>query len=81
MDDSRIREYASQVDRIPFETRNQMDKLFSDNKSAEFYHGLLTGFAYSYSLLPEDNPESPALQSIVTYMTYLADKILSRKVH
>jgi hypothetical protein len=70
-----IRRFSSYLDKLPVESRLQLETLFTNGQSDEFYAGLLSGFAASEVLLRHN--QQHLLQALVAFV---ASKLESKEV-
>lgn len=69
-----IQRFAAEIHNITDKEKAFFDNYFHDDKSTEFYKGLLTGYANAYTLM-EKNLKLSEYAKIVAF---LADKLAKR---
>jgi hypothetical protein len=70
-----IRHFSSYMDNLPTESRLQLETLFTDDQSDEFYAGLLSGLAAAETLRRHD--QQHLLQALVAFV---ASKLEAKEV-
>jgi hypothetical protein len=69
-----IQKFASEISSIDTNEKEFLEEHFHDDKSNDFYLGLMTGYANSYSLIKE-NVKLAEFEKVISF---LADKIAKR---
>lgn len=76
---SRVQQFATQIQNIAPELRDEYESHFSNKESDDFYLGLLAGYANAYVLATSDELDADEKkQYLGALVAFVADKMASR---
>lgn len=73
--DAEIRQFSGELGKFPHSIIIELEQLFEGDKSAEFYRGLLAGYANALSIAQNKTPQG-TVGALTQLVAFIADRIV-----